>query len=87
MSREHSENIVNARFQSSVQRAILQVHCRLDDDALVSPEVQRKLSLLRGLGDGSAYGSLFDPLAFVRVLNTGLSLTLEIGVLYLRVRA
>ncbi|KAK4702408.1 hypothetical protein P7C70_g3811, partial [Phenoliferia sp. Uapishka_3] len=82
-----SEGIVNSRFTLRVQREILRVHCHLDDDALAKPEVQRQLTLLKGLGDGSAYGSLFDPLAFVRVLNTGLSLLLELGVLYLRVNS
>ena len=81
-----SEIVVNSRFTTAVQRVILRVHTRLDDEALACPEVQRKLSILRNLSDGSAYGVLFDPLGFVGVLNVGLSLGLELVVLYLRVR-
>ncbi|KAM0752100.1 P-loop containing nucleoside triphosphate hydrolase protein [Meredithblackwellia eburnea MCA 4105] len=82
---ERSENIINSRFSSAVQRSILRLHCKLDDNALALPEVQRQINLLKTLGEGSAYGRLFDPLAFIRVLNTGLSLVFELGVLYLKV--
>ena len=82
-----SEIVVNSRFTTAVQRVILRVHTRLDDEALACPEVQRKLFILRNLSDDSAYGVLFDPLGFVGVLNVGLSLGLELVVLYLRVRS
>lgn len=75
------EEKLNSRFSLSIQAEILKLHCLLDDDELELPDTRQKLSLLRDLGGSSVYRRMFDPLGFVSVGNSALSVGLGAAML------
>lgn len=74
--RSHLEDSINARFSLNIQTEILRIHCLLDDEQLERPDTRKKLQLLRELGGSTIYRRIFDPLGFMSVANSALSVAL-----------
>lgn len=75
------EDKLNSQFALNIQTEILRLHCSLEDEDLARPETRRRIALLRELGSSSLYRRVFDPLGFVGVANTALSLGLGAAML------